>query len=155
ARGTRTEHHHAAALCDHAGNGESGFARMFKHDVRVNALAGAVPARLAEFPCFFHEVVELGGVPFWKLAPPLELLAVDYALRAHRHDEIMLGLIGDDADRIGARRGAKLHREGAEAARGTPDENILAGRENVWLVAEEHSVGGGKRQRVTGAFFPC
>src|SRR5690606_25746328 len=116
ARGTRTEHHHAAALCDHAGNGESGFARMFKHDVRINALAGDIPDCLAEFPRFFHEVVELCRVHLRKLAPAIELLAVDDALRAHRHDEIMFGIIGDDANRMGARRGAKLHCEGAEPA---------------------------------------
>ena len=68
----------------------------------------------------FHEVVEFRRIDFRQLTPAIEMLAVDDAFRAHRHHEIMLRVVGDNADGVGTRRRAELNGEGAEAARRTP-----------------------------------
>ncbi len=49
---------------------------------------------------------------------------------------------------------AELHRIGAEAARGAPDQHVLARTQHVRTVAEQHAVGGGEGQRVAGRLLP-
>jgi hypothetical protein len=48
----------------------------------------------------------------------------------------------------------QLDRVGAETARRAPDQHVLARLQLMRVVAEQHPVGGGQRQRVAGAFFP-
>ena len=89
-----------------------------------------------------------------QLAPAIEILAVDHAFGAERHHIIALGLVGDHADRVGARRGAELHAEHAQAPGGAPHQHVVAGPQAMRLVAEQHAIGGGERQRVGGALLP-
>jgi hypothetical protein len=85
----------------------------------------------------------------------LTFLAVDDAARAEPHHVVALGLVGDDADRVGAGGRAKLHAEHPEAAGSAPDEHVVAGLEPMRLVAEQHAIGGGQRQGVGGALLPA
>ena len=48
----------------------------------------------------------------------------------------------------------QLDGDRAKAARGAPDQHVLARLQHVRAVAEQHPVGGGQRQRVAGALFP-
>src|SRR5919202_5137565 len=154
ARRAGAEHHHAAPLHDQAGDREGLFTGMLEDDVHVVALAGDVPDGLAEAARLLEPVVVFRRIHLGHLTPAFEVLAVDDALGAEAHDEIGLGVIRDDADRIGAGRGAELHAEEAEAARGAPDQHIVARPQPVPGVAEQHAVGGGQRQRVAGRFLP-
>ena len=104
---------------------------------------------------FLHVVVVAGDVvDVGQLAPAIEVVAVDDALGAELHDEVALGLVGDDADGVGAGGGDELHRHRAEAARGAPDQHVMAGPQDMRAVAEQHAVGGGERQRVAAALLP-
>src|SRR5690606_3128316 len=89
-----------------------------------------------------------------QLAPAIEILSVDDAFRAHRHHEIMLAVVGYNADGMGARRRAELHGEGTKASARTPHKHVLSGRENVRAMAEQHTVGRRKSECVAGTFFP-
>ena len=75
-------------------------------------------------------------------------------LAPRRHHVLALGFVGNDADRIGARGGAELDAEHAEAAGGAPDEHVVARAQAVRLVAEQHAVGGGQRQGVGCGLLP-
>ena len=88
------------------------------------------------------------------MPPAVEILAVDDALGAEREHVVALGFIGNDADRIGAGGRAELHAENAEPAGSAPDEHIVAGLQAMRLVAEQHAIGGGQRQRIAGALLP-
>jgi hypothetical protein len=94
-----------------AGDREGLLARMLEHDVDVVALAGDVPDRLAELARFLCPGVVFGRADLGHLAPAVEVLAVDDALGAERHDEVALGIVGDDADGVGAGHRAELHAE--------------------------------------------
>ncbi len=75
-------------------------------------------------------------------------------LAPRRHHVVALAFVGDDADRVGAGRRAELHAEHAEAAGGAPDQHVVARPQPVRLVAEQHAVGGGERQRVGRRLLP-
>src|SRR3954452_5952802 len=126
---------------------------MFEHGVDI-LLAGNIPDRLAELTRFLGPLRIFRRVDGRHLAPALEILAVDDAARAERHDVIALRLVGDDADRIGAGGGAKLHAEDAEPAGGAPHQHVIARLQAMRLVAEQHAIGGRQRQRVAGRLFP-
>ena len=102
----------------------------------------------------FGPGVVFGRADFRQLAPAIEVLAVDHALGAKRHDEVALVVLGHDADGVGAGRGAELDSHGAEAAGGAPHQHVMAGLQRVRAMAEQHAVGGGERQRVAGRLFP-
>ena len=118
------------------------------------ALAGNVPDRLSELARLGHVDRVFGRVDLRQLAPAVEVLAVDHALGAERHHIIALRLVRDDADRVGAGRGAELHAEHAQTARGAPDQHVVAGLQAVRLVTEQHAIGRREGERVGGAFFP-
>ena len=94
-------------------------------------------------------VVDVG-----KLAPAVEVVAVDDAARAERHHEILLRRIGDHADGVGAGRRDELDRHRTEAARRAPHQHVVAGPQDVRAMAEQHAVRGGEGERVGGAFLP-
>ncbi len=128
---------------------------MLEDEVDVVALAGMFPDRRAELAALLHVlgiarlVVDVG-----KLAPAVEVVAVDDAARAERHHEVLLRRIGDHADGVGARGGDELHGHRADAARRAPHQHVVAGTQDVRTMAEQHAVGGGERERVAGALFP-
>ena len=83
----------------------------------------------------------------------LELVAVDEALGAELLDQRALLVAGDDADALGARGGAQLRGEDAQAAGGAPDEHLLAGLQLGTV--EQHAVGGEVREPVGGGLLPA
>src|SRR5689334_18924151 len=111
AGGAGAEDDHAAALHDETRYRESGFAWVFEHHVDIVALAGDVPDRLAEFARFFGPSVIFRRTHFGHRAPAIEILAIDDAFGAERHDEVAFALVAEDADGIGAGDGAELNRE--------------------------------------------
>src|SRR5215211_1290591 len=151
--GPGAEHHHAAALHHETRDREGLLARMLEHDVHV-ALAGNVPDRLAELARLLHPGVVFGRIHLGHRTPAGELLAVDGAFGAQAHHVFTLALVRDDADRVGAGGGGELHAEHAKPARAAPHQHVVAGLERVRCMAEQHAVGGGKRERVAGRFLP-
>ena len=113
------------------------------------------PDRAAELAALLHVfgiarlVVDVG-----KLAPAVEVVAVDDAACAQRHHEVRLRRIGDHADGVGAGRGDQLDRHRAQAARRAPDQHVVAGPQDVRAMAEQHAIGGGEGERVGGALLP-
>src|SRR6185369_9962123 len=155
AGGTGAEDDHAAALHHEAGNRESRLAGMLEDEIDVIALAGDTPDRLAEFAALFHiGVIALDIVDIGELAPAVEIIAVDDALGAQRHDEIALALIRDDTDGVRAGGRNELDRHRAEAAGGAPDQHVMAGPQDMRAMAEEHAVGGGEGEGVAAALLP-
>ena len=122
--------------------------------IDIDALAGDLPDRLAEIARLFQPVVVFGRADLGHLAPAFEVLAVDHALGAERHDEVALVVVGHDADGIGAGGGDELHRHRAETARGAPHQHVMAGLQRVRAMAEQHAIGGGERERVAGGLLP-
>src|SRR5581483_5037280 len=88
AGGAGAEHDHAAALHHEARHREGRFAGMLEHAVDVHALSGDVPDGLAEPAHFLAPGVVFRRADLGHLAPAVELLAVDHALGAERHDEV-------------------------------------------------------------------
>ncbi len=153
AGGAGAEHHHAAALHHQARYRERRLAGMLEHDVYV-ALAGDVPDRLAELAGFLGPLGIFRRIHRGHLAPALEILAVDHALGAEAEHVVALALVRDDADRVSAGRGRKLHAEHAQAPGGTPDQHIVAGLQGVRRVAVQHAIGGRERERVASRLLP-
>src|SRR6202023_3328504 len=79
---------------------------------------------------------------------------VDHALGAELEHVLALALVRDDADRVRPRGGAQLQAEHTEAAGGAPYQYVVAGLEGVRRMAEQHTVGGRKRQRIGGRLLP-
>src|SRR5262249_32678558 len=127
---------------------------MLEYAIDVHALAGNLPDRLAEGAHLLGPGVILWRADRRHLAPAFELVAIDDAFGAERHDEVALLVVGHDANGIGAGRGAKLHRHRAEAAGGAPHEHVVARLQRMRPVPEQHAIGGSERQRVAGGFFP-
>src|SRR5262249_31910950 len=126
------------------------------YEIDVVALAGELPDRLAEFADLLHVLaIAAGAVDIGKAAPAIELLAVDDPPGAELHDEVALLVLGDHGDAVGARGGDELDRHRPQAARRAPDQHVVAGPEHMRAMAEEHPVGGGERQHVAAALFPC
>ena len=55
---------------------------------------------------------------------------------------------------MGTCRRNQLYRHGPKAAGRAPDQNIMAGPQDMGPMAEQHPVGGGQCQGIAGAFFP-
>src|SRR5579871_51353 len=127
---------------------------MLEYHVDIVALAGDIPDRFAELAGFLEPAVVFGRADFRHLAPAVELFAVDHAFGAKREDEFAFAFVGNHADRVRARHRAELNGERAKAAARAPDENVVAGPQDVRTMAKEHPIGGCKRERVTGRFFP-
>src|SRR6516164_3542804 len=153
ARSAGTEHDHAAALHDQAGDRERRLARMLEHDIDV-ALAGDVPDRLAELARLLDPGIVVRRADLRHLAPAGKLLAVDHALGTQLHHIVALAFIRDDADGVGTGSGRELHAENAEAAGGAPYQHVVARLQGVRRMAIEHAIGGGERERVAGRFLP-
>src|SRR4029079_18697178 len=100
ASGAGAKHDHAAALHHETGNGEGRFARMLEHAIDIYALAGDLPDRLPELAHFLVPGIIFGRANGRHLAPAIEVLAIDDALGAERHDEVALLLVGHDADGV-------------------------------------------------------
>src|SRR5258707_1002638 len=84
-----------------------------------------MPGRLPEFAPALHVPVKARAVAHTGgRAPGVEVAAVDAAIGARLHDETGLGIVRDDADGIGPGRGDQLHRHGADAAGGAPDQHV-------------------------------
>ncbi len=99
--------------------------------------------------------VSYSGVPTLGSWPQqLKSLRLIDALGAELEHVVALGLVGDDADRVGARGRGKLHAEHAEAARGAPHQHEIAGLHGVRRVAEQHAVGGGEGERIGRRLLP-
>src|SRR4029078_7124109 len=102
AGGAGAEHDHAAALHNEARHREGRFARVLEHAVDIDALAGDLPDRLAEIARLLQPHIVFGRADRRHLAPAFEVVAVDHALGAERHDEFALVVVGYDADGVGA-----------------------------------------------------
>ncbi len=128
---------------------------MLEHHVDVHALAGDVPDRLAEAcgplsnQSLYSGVFTLGIWP-----QQLKSLRLITPLAPRPMTNSRLSSSRDDADGVGAGGVDQLDRVGAEAARRAPDQHVLPGLQVMRLVAEQHPVGGGERQRVAGRFLP-
>src|SRR5205823_7068436 len=94
ARSAGTDHHHAAALDDEYRYREDRLARVLEHHIDIVAFAGYRPDGLAEIAHAFDPFIVLGRADLRHLSPAGEILAVDDALGAERHDEIALVIIG-------------------------------------------------------------
>ena len=154
AGGAGADHDHAALFANQRGDGERGLTRVLEHHVHIVALAGEFPDGLAELAGLFQPRVVFGAVHRGQLAPAVEVLAVDHALGALIHHELALALVRDHADRVGANGVGELDRVGAEATGGPPDQNVLARLQLMGVMAKQHPVGGGQRQRIAGSLFP-
>src|SRR6476620_8252679 len=109
------EHYHAAALHHETRHREGRFAWVLEHGIDIDALAGNLPDRLAEIARLFQPHIIFGGADRRHLAPAFEVVAIDHALGAERHDEVALLVVGHDTDGIGACGGDQLHCHRTEA----------------------------------------
>ncbi len=104
-----------------------------------------------------REAQEARLLLFWALAALAhhagELGPVDVVDGAEALDQLALLGRGDDADAVGARRGAQLRREHAETARGAPDQDPLAGLQ--FAARDQHAVGGEVDEAVGGRLRPA
>src|SRR5215813_8968015 len=127
---------------------------MLEYAIDIHALAGDFPNRLAESAHLLGPGVVFGRADGRHLSPAFELVAIDDAFGAERHDKVAFLVVGHDANGVGAGGGAKLYGHRAEATRGAPYEHIVARLQGVRPMTEQHAVGGGECQRVAGSFFP-
>ena len=126
---------------------------MFEDRIDV-LLLGDVPDRLAELAGLGHVGVVLGRIDLRQLAPAIKVLAVDDALGAERHHVLALRFVRDHADRVCAGGRAELDPEHAQSPRGAPDQHVVARLQPMRLVAEQHAIGRGERQRIGGRLLP-
>src|SRR3569832_276111 len=98
---------------------------MLEHDVDI-LLASDVPDGLSELARFLEPRVVLGRADLWHLAPTVEVFAVDDALGAEVAHVLRLALVRLFGDCVRAGGGDELNTKHAEAARGAPDQHVVA-----------------------------
>ena len=84
---------------------------------------------------------------------PGELGPVDVVHGAEALDQLALLGGGDDAHAVRSGGGAQLRGEHAEAARGAPDQHLLAGLQLA--AGHQHAVGGEVHEAVGGGLRPA
>src|SRR3954454_3662430 len=150
ARGAGADDDLAERLDGEHRRGERGRADVLEDD--VGGAAEDLLDRLAE-PA---RLLEARLLLFGRLAAlahhPAELAAVDEALGAELLDQLALLVGVDDAHALGARGPADLRREDAQAARGAPDQDLLAGLQVA--ARHEHAPGGEVHEAVGRGLLP-
>ena len=151
---SRTNHHHAALFTDKSGNRESRFTRVLKNDVYVIALASDLPDRSAKFARFFEPSTIFRRIHCGHLPPAIEIFAVQHTLGAQPHDKLAFVFVRDHPDGIGSGGVDQLDCIRSQPAGRAPNQHVLPRLQLVWVVPEQHSIGGCQCQCVTGAFLP-
>src|SRR5262249_36302110 len=130
--GARAKDDHAAAFHHETGNRKGLLAGMLEDEIDIVALACNAPDRLAKLAHLFHVLVVAGNVvDIGKRTPAVEVVAVYDTLGAELHHEISFRIIGDYADRIGARGGDELHRHRSDSPGRAPDQHVVARSQDV------------------------